>query len=130
LLRQGPYGLFLILQGIFYALAGLTMLRLKNTLLSQLSNVSLTFIVLNAAAAVALMHFITGRKIEWERTDHLQADNPMDFLRNRPSQGQRQTILTAEPRQNGIVRSIEMPIQSVPRSTITSTEPSDLFTQD
>jgi hypothetical protein len=33
-----------------------------------LSDISLTFIVLNGAAAVAFLYFITGRKAVWARS--------------------------------------------------------------
>jgi hypothetical protein len=33
--------------------------------LSRVSNVALTFLVLNTAAAVALLYFVTGRKAVW-----------------------------------------------------------------
>jgi len=66
-LRQGVYELILVLQIILYALATLTGLRAKLGILTRLSNISLAFIVLNTAAAVALIYFITGRKTVWAR---------------------------------------------------------------
>ncbi len=66
-LRQGMYELALILQIIFYALAMLSFLRKKTGFLSRLSNISLAFLLLNTAAAVALIYFITGRKEAWAR---------------------------------------------------------------
>jgi len=64
-IRQGIYELTLVLQIALYALAILTALRPKVGFLSRLSNISLTFVVLNAAAAVAFIYFITGRKAVW-----------------------------------------------------------------
>jgi cellulose synthase/poly-beta-1,6-N-acetylglucosamine synthase-like glycosyltransferase len=66
-LRHGVYELALVLQIVLYALAVLTPLRAKTGFLSRLSNISLAFIVLNAAAAVAFIYFITGKKAVWAR---------------------------------------------------------------
>jgi biofilm PGA synthesis N-glycosyltransferase PgaC len=66
-LRHGMYELALVLQIILYTLAVLTALRAKLGVLTRLSNISLTFIMLNMAAAVALVSFITGRKTLWAR---------------------------------------------------------------
>jgi poly-beta-1,6-N-acetyl-D-glucosamine synthase len=66
-LRQGMYEFVLGLQLVLYALAALTALHAKVGVLSRLSNVSLEFILLNTAAAVALIYFITGRKAVWAR---------------------------------------------------------------
>jgi hypothetical protein len=37
-------------------------------IVTRLSNISLAFIVLNTAAAVAFIYFITGKKAVWTRT--------------------------------------------------------------
>jgi len=66
-LRQGLYELILDLQIGLYALATLTILRKKPDFLSRLSNISLAFLMLNIAAAVAFIYFITGRKKVWAR---------------------------------------------------------------
>jgi hypothetical protein len=66
-LRTGIYALALVLQLLFYALGALNIFRSKDVLLSRLSSISLAFIVLNAAAALAFVHFITGRKAVWTR---------------------------------------------------------------
>jgi biofilm PGA synthesis N-glycosyltransferase PgaC len=66
-LRQGMYGLILVLQIVLYALAILTILRAKTSFLPRLSSISLAFLVLNTAAAVAFVYFITGRKDLWAR---------------------------------------------------------------
>ena len=66
-LRQGLYELILVLQIVLYALATLTILRTKPGFLSRLSNISLAFLMLNTAAAVAFIYFITGRKEVWAR---------------------------------------------------------------
>lgn len=64
-LRAGAYECVLVLQLGFYALAGLRVSRLPIGVLSRLAAISLTFIVLNTAAAVAFVYFITGRKVIW-----------------------------------------------------------------
>jgi biofilm PGA synthesis N-glycosyltransferase PgaC len=66
-LRTGVYGLVLAFQIAFYALAILTMLRPNIGFISRLSNIALAFVVLNAAAFVAFIYFITGRKAVWAR---------------------------------------------------------------
>jgi cellulose synthase/poly-beta-1,6-N-acetylglucosamine synthase-like glycosyltransferase len=66
-LREGIYEFVLGLQLVLYALAALTALHAKVGVLSRLSNISLAFILLNAAAAVALIYFVTGRKVVWAR---------------------------------------------------------------
>ncbi len=66
-LRQGVYELALVLQIAFYTLAMLTALRTKIGFLSRFSNISLAFVVLNTAAVVAFVYFITGRKAVWAR---------------------------------------------------------------
>ena len=66
-LRQGVYELALVLQIVLYSLATLTALRAKFGFLSRLSNISLAFMVLNAAAAAAFIYFITRRKDVWAR---------------------------------------------------------------
>ena len=66
-LRQGIYELALIFQIALYTLAMLSALRTKIGFLSRISNISLAFIVLNTAAALAFIYFITGRKAVWAR---------------------------------------------------------------
>jgi poly-beta-1,6-N-acetyl-D-glucosamine synthase len=61
------YRLALALQLAFYALAALRLLPAKFGILSRLSDVSVTFLVLNTAAAVAFLYFVTGRKAMWAR---------------------------------------------------------------
>jgi len=66
-LRHGMYELALVLQIVLFALATLTALHAKIGFLSRLSSISLAFIVLNAAAVVAFIYFITGKKAVWAR---------------------------------------------------------------
>jgi biofilm PGA synthesis N-glycosyltransferase PgaC len=66
-LRHGMYELALVIQIVLYTLAILTALRAKLGVLTRLSNISLAFIVLNTAAAVALIYFIVGKKAVWAR---------------------------------------------------------------
>jgi len=65
--RHGIYGLALVLQVVFYALAVSRIFGSKRNLFSRLANISLAFIVLNIAAAVALFYFVTGRRVVWAR---------------------------------------------------------------
>jgi biofilm PGA synthesis N-glycosyltransferase PgaC len=65
--RTGVYGLALVFQAALYALAILTLLRPKIGFISRLANIALAFVVLNAAAFVAFIYFIVGRKAAWAR---------------------------------------------------------------
>ena len=66
-LRQGIYELAFILQVAFYVLAASATFSANLGFLSRLANISLAFIVLNTAAAVALIYFISGEKAVWVR---------------------------------------------------------------
>src|SRR5882762_2009059 len=67
-LRKEIYELALLLQLVFYSLAALSIFRGKIGIVSRLSDISLTFIVLNTAAAVAFIYFITRRKAVWAQS--------------------------------------------------------------
>ena len=66
-LRTDVYKLALELQLIFYSLAALSMFRTKAAIISRLSDISLAFVILNTAAAVAFLYFVAGRKVVWTR---------------------------------------------------------------
>jgi len=66
-LRKDVYEFALVLQFVFYSLATLSIFRDRVGIVSRLSDISLTFIVLNMAAAVAFVYVITGRKAVWVR---------------------------------------------------------------
>jgi cellulose synthase/poly-beta-1,6-N-acetylglucosamine synthase-like glycosyltransferase len=57
----------LVLQAVFYGLSLLAGLRLSRGPLSSMSDAALTFVMLNGAAAVAFVNFLTGRKAVWIR---------------------------------------------------------------
>jgi poly-beta-1,6-N-acetyl-D-glucosamine synthase len=61
------YRVALILQLLFYGLSLLALLRLNRGPLARLADASLTFVLLNTAAAVAFANFVTGRKTAWGR---------------------------------------------------------------
>jgi cellulose synthase/poly-beta-1,6-N-acetylglucosamine synthase-like glycosyltransferase len=64
----GPvYRSALVLQGVFYGLSLLAGLGLSRGPLAGMSDAALTFVVLNSAAAVAFVNFVTGRKAVWIR---------------------------------------------------------------
>ena len=67
LLRRNLYELALALQLVFYALATLSLFLGNGGIVSRLANIALAFMVLNTAAAVAFIYFITGRKAVWAR---------------------------------------------------------------
>jgi biofilm PGA synthesis N-glycosyltransferase PgaC len=64
---KGVYELALVLQLVFYGFAIFTLLPRKTGILSKLSNISFAFLVLNAAATMAFIYFITGKKAAWAR---------------------------------------------------------------
>lgn len=57
----------LALQAVFYGLSLLAGLHLRRGPLARMSDAALTFVVLNSAAAVAFVNFLTGRKAVWVR---------------------------------------------------------------
>ncbi len=61
------YRAALILQLLFYGLSLLALLRLNWGPLARMADASLTFVLLNSAAAVAFANFVTGRKTAWSR---------------------------------------------------------------
>lgn len=65
---SGPlYRSALLLQVVFYGLSLLALLHLTRGPLARISDVALTFVVLNGAAAVAFVNFLIGRKAVWVR---------------------------------------------------------------
>lgn len=65
-LREGIYQGAFGFQVCFYAFATLSAFRTQG-IISRLSGIALTFLVLNTAAAVAFIYFITGKKTVWAR---------------------------------------------------------------
>jgi poly-beta-1,6-N-acetyl-D-glucosamine synthase len=65
-LRKGIYEFSLEIQLFFYALAALSLFRTRFRVISRLSEISLAFLLLNTAAAVAFVYFIAGRKAAWK----------------------------------------------------------------
>jgi cellulose synthase/poly-beta-1,6-N-acetylglucosamine synthase-like glycosyltransferase len=61
------YQVMLVLQCIFYSLGGVALLRPRLRVIRRLSEVPLTVLVLNTAAAVALLYFLKGKKEVWVR---------------------------------------------------------------
>jgi biofilm PGA synthesis N-glycosyltransferase PgaC len=57
----------LVLQVVFYGLSLLAGLRLSHGPLERMADAALTFVVLNGAAAVAFVNFVTGRRTVWIR---------------------------------------------------------------
>jgi len=65
---SGPvYRSALALQALFYGLSLLAGLRLSRGPWARMADAALTFVVLNSAAAVAFVNFVTGRKAVWIR---------------------------------------------------------------
>ncbi|MBZ5662470.1 MAG: glycosyltransferase family 2 protein [Acidobacteriia bacterium] len=66
-IREGIYEFLLALQLMLYAAAALPFTGVGAGALSRLSNTSRAFLLLNTAAAVAFVYFITGKKVVWAR---------------------------------------------------------------
>jgi cellulose synthase/poly-beta-1,6-N-acetylglucosamine synthase-like glycosyltransferase len=65
---SGPfYRSVLALQLVFYGLSLLAGLRMNSGPLARISDAALTFVLLNGAAVVAFVNFVTGRKSGWAR---------------------------------------------------------------
>lgn len=64
-LRKSIYEVALGLQLVFYAFAALTVFREPFGIISRMAQLSRAFLVLNTAAAVAFIYFVTGRKVMW-----------------------------------------------------------------
>jgi biofilm PGA synthesis N-glycosyltransferase PgaC len=61
------YRTMFVLQVLFYGLSLLAGLHVTRGPLARVSDMALTFVVLNAAAAVAFVNFLIGRKAVWVR---------------------------------------------------------------
>ena len=61
------YQIMLVLQCVFYSMGAAALLRPRLQFFRRLSEVPLAFLVLNTAAAVALIYFLTGKKEVWVR---------------------------------------------------------------
>ena len=69
LAMSGPfYRTVLILELLFYALSALALSRLlKRGILARIADAAGAFVLLNGAAAVALVNFVVGRRAAWTR---------------------------------------------------------------
>jgi cellulose synthase/poly-beta-1,6-N-acetylglucosamine synthase-like glycosyltransferase len=68
LLASGTfYRAMFVLQAVFYGLSALALLHLNRGPLGRVADAAGTFVVLNTAAAVAFVNFVTGRKAVWLR---------------------------------------------------------------
>lgn len=67
LVPQPIYRIAFILQLAFYALSIIAMTRLLKGPLARVADAARTFVVLNSAAAVAFVKFVTGRRVAWVR---------------------------------------------------------------
>src|SRR5262249_21878925 len=61
------YRVALLLQAMFYGLSGLAMARLARGPVARVAEVARTFVILNTAALVAFVKFVTGRGVAWVR---------------------------------------------------------------
>lgn len=66
-LREPLYRAALALQVVFYVLSLAALTKFKIGPLSRLADPARTFVVLNSAAIVAFVNFVTGRKAVWAR---------------------------------------------------------------
>ncbi len=61
------YGLAAVLQSVFYGLAGMAVIRPRLGIFSRVAEIALAFVVLNTAAALALVLFLKGKREIWVR---------------------------------------------------------------
>ncbi len=66
-LPQPAYRVALVLQLAFYGLSLIAMLKLARGPLARVADAARTFVVLNTAALVAFVKFVTGRRVGWVR---------------------------------------------------------------
>jgi poly-beta-1,6-N-acetyl-D-glucosamine synthase len=67
MLRDPFYRLGLALQVAFYGLSLIAMLKVVKGPLGRIADAAGTFVVLNSAALVAFVKFVTGRRVAWVR---------------------------------------------------------------
>jgi biofilm PGA synthesis N-glycosyltransferase PgaC len=73
LLKSTFYQAVFVLQLVFYGLSLLALGRLRLGLVTRLADISLAFVLMNSAAAVALVWFLAGKKEVWSRTSPTSA---------------------------------------------------------
>ena len=66
-LNHPIYRLALLVQLAFYALSFLVVAQMKSGPLARMADAAFTFVVLNTAAVVAFINFVTRRKAAWNR---------------------------------------------------------------
>jgi poly-beta-1,6-N-acetyl-D-glucosamine synthase len=66
-LPQSFYRVALAMQVLFYGMSLAAVAKLRVGPLSRLADAARTFVVLNSAAVVAFVHFVTRRKVSWVR---------------------------------------------------------------
>jgi cellulose synthase/poly-beta-1,6-N-acetylglucosamine synthase-like glycosyltransferase len=66
-LSAPPYRIALLLQVMLYGLSGAAMAKLAVGPLGRVADAARTFVVLNTAAFVAFVNFVTGRGVAWVR---------------------------------------------------------------
>lgn len=64
---HGLYRAVFVVQLAFYMLSLLAMVKLPKSRLARLADAAWTFVVLNSAALVAFVKFVTGRRVAWVR---------------------------------------------------------------
>jgi len=67
LLREPVYRFALAIQLVVYGVSVLAIAKLKVGILSRMANTAFAFVMLNAAAVVASVNFVLGRKPAWGR---------------------------------------------------------------
>lgn len=79
-LPQPLYRVAVALQLAFYALSVMAMMKLLKGPLGRVADAARTFVVLNTAALVAFVKFVTGRKVAWSEqpaTENTRASVPV-----------------------------------------------------
>ena len=68
LLSQPLYRAALLVQILFYLLSGIAKTKLAMGPVAHMADAARTFVVLNSAATLAFLNFITGRRVAWGKT--------------------------------------------------------------
>ncbi len=66
-LNQPLYRLALVLQLLFYVLGLVALMKITTGPLARVADAACTFVLLNSAAFVAFLNFVTGRRAAWVR---------------------------------------------------------------
>jgi hypothetical protein len=68
LISQPVYRAALLVQVLFYLLSGIAKTKLAMGPVAHMADAARTFVILNSAATLAFLNFVTGRRVAWGKT--------------------------------------------------------------